>query len=61
MNVLELRDKLAELQKELIKLNAQIATKTALKSPSKVKNIRKGIAKIKNLILEKERGGMKKK
>lgn len=61
MSILELRDKLAELQKELIKLNAQIATKTALKNPSEVKNVKKGIAKIKSLISEKEQGGMKKK
>lgn len=58
MGALELTDKLVELQKELVKLNAQIATKTALKNPSKVKNVKKGIARVKSLLKEKSQNKM---
>ncbi len=68
MNANDLCDKLGEAQKELIKLNAQIATKTALKSPAKVKNTKKVIALIKGLLHKKfleetgaEKGGIKTK
>jgi len=39
---------------ELIKLNAQVATGTALKNPSQVRDIKKNIARIKTLLKEKE-------
>jgi len=42
----ELLVKLAELRKELVKQNAQIATGTTPKSPGQVKQIKKTIAKI---------------
>ncbi|MBN2422513.1 50S ribosomal protein L29 [Candidatus Woesearchaeota archaeon] len=42
----ELELKLPELKKELIKLNAQVATGTTLKSPGQIKKIKKNIAKI---------------
>ena len=42
----ELNSKLIELKKELIKLNAQIATGTTPKSPGQVKEVKKTIAKI---------------
>lgn len=42
----ELDGKLNELKKELIKLNAQVATGTAVKSPGQIKQAKKGIARI---------------
>ena len=42
----ELNNKLEELKKELMKINAQIATGTTPKSPGNVKQIKKAIAKI---------------
>jgi len=41
-----INDKIAELKKELIKLNAQIAIGSAIKNPSQIKKIKKTIARI---------------
>ncbi len=57
----ELLIKLSELQKELIKLNAQVATGTALKNPGLVHKTKKGIATIKMLLHEKDISKGKKK
>lgn len=50
----ELEAKLAELRKELIKNNAQIATGTNPKSPGQTKQIKKNIAKILMVLNRKE-------
>jgi large subunit ribosomal protein L29 len=42
----ELNKKQEELEMELIKLNAQVATGTAPKSPGQIKQIKKTLAKI---------------
>ena len=42
----DLEGKLVELKSELMKLNSQTATGTTLKSPSKIRNIKRAIAKI---------------
>ena len=42
----ELKEKLSQLRKELMKLNAQIATGTTPKSPGHLKVIKKTIARI---------------
>lgn len=42
----ELDEKFEEIQKELMKFNAQIASGTTPKSPGQVKNLKKTIAKI---------------
>jgi ribosomal protein L29 len=42
----ELDTQLAELKKELIKLNTQVATGTTLKSPGQVRKIKKNIARL---------------
>ncbi len=42
----ELQTAMSEMKKELIKLNAQVATGTTLKSPGQIKKVRKNIAKI---------------
>ncbi|MBW2988983.1 50S ribosomal protein L29 [Candidatus Woesearchaeota archaeon] len=50
----DLEAKLAELRKELIKLNAQIATGTTPKSPGQAKQIKKNIARILTILNEKK-------
>ncbi|MBT4174929.1 50S ribosomal protein L29 [archaeon] len=42
----DLEKRLTELRKELIKVNAQIATGTVPENPGDVKNIKKNIARI---------------
>jgi len=42
----ELETQLAELRKELIKLNTQVATGTTLKSPGQVRKTKKNIARL---------------
>lgn len=51
----ELKSKLNELDVELMKLNAQVATGTSLKNPSRVKDTKKTIARIKTLLNLKEK------
>lgn len=50
----ELKNKLEELKKELIKLNAQISTGTTPKSPGQLKQIKKTVAKILTVLKRKE-------
>jgi large subunit ribosomal protein L29 len=45
----ELEKKMNELKKELIKLNAQVATGTPPKNPGQIKQIKKTIARIKTV------------
>lgn len=49
----DLEAKLEELKKELIKVNAQIATGTIPKSPGQVKQVKKSIARILTILNEK--------
>ena len=58
MNEPELEKKLIELRKELMKINSQIATGTIPKSPGKVKEIKRTIAKI--ITINQQKGGAKK-
>ena len=53
MNDLDLEHKLTELKKELMKINSQIAIGTVPKSPGKVKEAKRTIAKI--LTIKKEK------
>lgn len=46
----DLQDKLSNLQMELIKHNAQIATGTQLKSPGAVRQTKKNIARIMSIL-----------
>lgn len=50
----ELISKLNEFRKELMKLNAQVATGTTPKSPGHLKNIKKNISRINTLLKIKE-------
>ena len=54
MSRTELEEKQKEMQMELIKANAQIATGTIPKNPGQVKQTKKAIAKIKQLLSQKE-------
>jgi len=54
INTLDLKNKLVELEKELMKHNAQIAIGTIPKSPGLVKETKKTIAKIKTVLKERE-------
>jgi large subunit ribosomal protein L29 len=62
MNEPDLENKIAELRKELMKINSQIAIGMSPKNPSKAGEIKKTIAKI--LTIRKENsaksGGIKK-
>ncbi len=50
----DLQKKLEELQKELMKENAQVATGTIPKNPGKLKLTKKTIARIRMILAEKE-------
>ena len=52
----DLKAKLEELKKELMKVNTQISTGTTPKSPGQVKQIKKNIARILTIIHEKNNG-----
>lgn len=54
MNKEDLKAKLEELKKELVKANAQISTGTTPKSPGHVRQIKKSIAKILTILHEKK-------
>lgn len=51
----ELDNKLKELKKELLKINAQISTRTPPESPGKVKQIKKTVARILTIFQEKKK------
>ena len=53
MNQLDVENKLVELKKELMKINSQIAIGTVPKSPGKIREIKRTIAKISTIKQEK--------
>ena len=59
MGAKELEDKLSEARMELMKLNAQVATGTAPKSPGQIKATKKNIARIKTILNQKSRSSQK--
>jgi len=48
-----LNEKIIELKKELVKINAQVATGTAIKNPGEIKKIKKMLARILTINNEK--------
>lgn len=56
----ELKAKLEELTKELVKQNAQIATGTAIKNNGAVTNAKKTIARIHTIMSQKVKKDLKK-
>lgn len=57
MNELELDSKSAELKKELMKINSQIAIGTLPKSPGKIGEIKRTIARILTIKNNKQKSG----
>ena len=55
MHKLDLENKIIELKAELMKLNSQIATGTSPKSPSKLREIKRTIAKILTIMHDKNK------
>ena len=55
-----MESKSIELKKELMKVNSQIAIGTLPKSPGKVKEMKRTIAKILTIRRIKQQGGIKK-
>lgn len=58
MNEIDIENKVIELKKELMKISSQIAIGTVPKSPGKVREIKRMIAKI--FTIKHEKGGSKK-
>ena len=54
MDKASLNEKLIELKKELVKVNAQVAIGTALKNPGQVRILKKTLARILTLSTEKD-------
>ena len=55
MSIDDMSAKIVELKKELVKHNAQIATGTTPKSPGRVKEIKKTIARMLTITKNKEK------
>ncbi len=55
MNELELENRSAELKKELMKINSQIAIGTLPKNPGKIKDMKRTIARILTIKNEKSK------
>ncbi len=49
----QLKEKLLDLRKDLMRLNTQRATKTIPENPSNIRNIRKNIARILTFLKQK--------
>lgn len=58
LNEKELGEKISELRKELIKINAQVAIGTQIKNPGQISQIKKTIARI-NTITNQRRSAKK--
>ena len=61
MDKSSLNEKLLDLRKELVKMNAQIAIGTTIKNPGQVKDLKKTLAKIVTIEQEKAKHAKKKK
>jgi len=55
LEIESLNKKEQEVKKELMKLNAQIATGTSVKNPRQVRNLKKTIARIKTILNARKR------
>lgn len=54
LNANELHEKISELRKELMKYYAQVSTGTIPKSPAKIKQAKKNVARIKTILHQQE-------
>ncbi len=57
----QLQEKLSEMKKELLKVNAKIATKVIPDNPGSIKQMKKTVAKILTIIQSNKKGGQKQK
>ena len=53
----ELKNRLNEMRKELLKLNVEVSSGSNPSSPGRIKMVKKNIARTLTLFKEKERGG----
>jgi large subunit ribosomal protein L29 len=61
MDKKSINEKLIELKKELVKINAQVSVGTALKNPGQVRKLKKNLARILTIEHEKNiKGGISK-
>lgn len=60
MTIADIKEKIKESRKELVKLNAQIATGTVPKSPGEVRNVKKNIARMFTIKSQKEKEALNK-
>jgi len=60
MNEKQISDKIEDLKKELIKINAQISTGTSPENPGNVREIKKTIARLLTKLNEKSKEAKKK-
>ncbi len=54
LNVEQLKEKLNDLKKELMKINAKLSTKTTPENPGRIKAIKKTIARIYTIMHKKK-------
>ena len=59
MNEKQLMEKKEELQKEMIKVNSQLSTKTTPENPGRIREIKKTISRINTIICQKKRAAPK--
>jgi large subunit ribosomal protein L29 len=57
MSEKEIQNKINELKKQLMRINAQIAVGTTPESPGKVKTVKRTIAKLLTELKNKKKGG----
>ena len=55
MNQQQLQEKKTELQKEMVKINAQLSTKTTPENPGRIKAVKNTIARINTLFTQIKR------
>lgn len=55
MNQQQLQAKKTELQKEMVKINAQLSTKTTPENPGRIKAVKKTIARINTYLMQIKR------
>lgn len=55
----ELQSRLGEFKKELLKLNAQVASGANVSNPGALQNIKRNVARVKTLLRQREVPGVK--
>ena len=55
----QLKEKLVDLRKDLMRLNTQRATKTVPENPANIKNLRRNVARVLTFMKQKNSVGVK--